>query len=133
MSGRVSPSTGRRYPLTMVCAVFRVARSTVYATPAARPAVTMGKRGPKTATSDAELVAAIRAVLAATPFHGEGYRKVRARLAHRGHAVGGKRVLPHASAPTPGPATPGATEWRPGARRHDHHDAAGRDVGHRGD
>jgi hypothetical protein len=55
MSGGVSPGTGRRYPLTMVCAVFRVARSTVYATPAARPNVTLGKRGPKTATSDAEL------------------------------------------------------------------------------
>ena len=93
MIGRVSPGTGRRYPLTMVCAVFRVARSTVYARPAARPAVTQGKRGPKTTTSAAELVAAIRAVLAATPFHGEGYRKVRARLAHRGLAVGGKRVL----------------------------------------
>jgi putative transposase len=39
------------------------------------------------------VVDAIRAVLAATPFHGEGYRKVRARLAHRGLAVGGKRVL----------------------------------------
>src|SRR6266852_4887614 len=93
MSGGVSPSTGRRYPLTMVCAVFRVARSTVYATPAARAAVTLGKRGPKTATSDAELVVAIRAVLAATPFHGEGDRKVRARLAHRGLTVGGKRAL----------------------------------------
>ena len=92
MSGGVSPGTGRRYPLTMVCAVFRVARSTVYATSAARPAVTLGKRGPKTVTSDAELVVAIRAVLAATPFHGEGYRKVRARLAHHGLAVGGKRV-----------------------------------------
>lgn len=51
------------------------------------------KRGPKTAVSDAEIVEGIRAVLAATPFHGEGYRKVRARLAHRGVAVGGKRVL----------------------------------------
>src|SRR5437867_3010121 len=88
MSGGVSPSTGRRYPLTMVCTVFRVARSTVYAAPSPRPAGTLGKRGPKTATSDAELVGAIRAVLAATPFHGEGYRKVRARLAHRGFAVG---------------------------------------------
>jgi putative transposase len=48
------------------------------------------KRGPKTAHSDAEVVEAIRAVLAATPFHGEGYRKVRARLAHRGLAIGGK-------------------------------------------
>jgi hypothetical protein len=35
----------------------------------------------------------VLSVLAATPFHGEGYRKVRARLAHRGFAVGGKRVL----------------------------------------
>jgi len=73
MSGGVSPSTGRRYPLTMVCAVFRVARSTVYAAPSPRPAGTLGKRGPKTATSDVDLVGAIRAVLAATPFHGEGY------------------------------------------------------------
>ena len=36
---------------------------------------------------------AIRAVLAACPFHGDGYRKVRARLAHRGLHLGGKRVL----------------------------------------
>jgi len=46
-----------------------------------------------TPVSDAALVAAIRAILAACPFHGEGYLKVRARLAHRGWAVGGKRVL----------------------------------------
>jgi putative transposase len=89
-----SPGTGRRYPLTMICAVYRLARSTVYA--AAAPPAPGGppaKRGPKTSVSDAELVAAIRAVLAACPFHGEGYRKVRARLAHRGWAVSGKRVL----------------------------------------
>ena len=91
----ISLGTGRRYPLTMICAVFRVPRSTVYRTTASAPAVPQfaAKRGPKTARSDAEVVAAIRAVLAATPFHGEGYRKVRARLAHRGLAIGGKRVL----------------------------------------
>jgi hypothetical protein len=43
--------------------------------------------------SDDEVLTAIRGVLQATPFHGEGYRKVRARLAHRGLAVSGKRVL----------------------------------------
>jgi putative transposase len=47
-----------------------------------------GRRSPawprKTRVSDREIVEAIQAVLAATPFHGEGYRKVRARLAHRG-------------------------------------------------
>jgi len=43
--------------------------------------------------SDGDLVEEIQAVLATCPFHGEGYRKVRARLAHRGRAVSGKRVL----------------------------------------
>jgi putative transposase len=90
----VSPSTGRRYPLTLICETWRVPRSSVYAatsppTPPAGP----GKRGPRPRVSDADVVAAIRAVLAASPFHGEGYRKVRARLAHRGVALSGKRVL----------------------------------------
>ena len=93
MKAQRSPGTSRRYPLTMICRVYRLARSSVYA---AVPAPTLdppGKRGPKTRVSDAALVAEIRAVLAACPFHGEGYRKVRARLAHRGRAVSGKRVL----------------------------------------
>ena len=85
MKGTVSPGTGRRYPLTMICATWRVPRSSVYVTVTAPPAgPPPGKRGPKTPTTDAAVVAAIREVLAATPFHGEGYRKVRARLAHRG-------------------------------------------------
>jgi len=58
--------------------------------PAPGPA---SKPGPKTRHSDADIVVAIRAILAACPFHGEGYRKVRARLAHRGLSLGGKRVL----------------------------------------
>jgi transposase InsO family protein len=89
-----SPGTSRRYPLTMICQVWRVARSSVYATAVPLgPAPVRGKRGPKTLVSDPDLVAAIRQVLSETPFHGEGYRKVRARLAHRGLAMGGKRVL----------------------------------------
>ena len=94
MKGRVSPGTQRPYPLTMVCEVYRVPRSSVYAAAttvtAAEPA---SKPGPKTLHSDAEVVEAIRAVLAVCPFHGEGYRKVRARLAHRGLQLSGKRVL----------------------------------------
>jgi putative transposase len=95
MRRAVSPGTGRRYPLTMICTVLRVPRSTVYLAMAAAPvaSVIRAKRGPKTAVSDGEIVTAIRAVLAATPFHGEGYRKIRARLARRGFAIGGKRVL----------------------------------------
>jgi hypothetical protein len=94
MKGRVSRATQRPYPLTLICAVYRIARSSVYAVvrPAPPPGPTT-KPGPKTRHSDGEVVEAIRAILAACPFHGEGYRKVRARLAHRGLPLGGKRVL----------------------------------------
>ena len=96
MSATRSPTTGRHYPLTQVCAVYRVPRSTAYTAAArttAAPASSGAKRGPKTPASDETLVAAIRAVLAATPFHGEGHRKVRARLRQQGHRVGRNRVL----------------------------------------
>ena len=94
MKGRVSPGTQRSYPLTMICAVYRVPRSSVYAAGAPPSSAARAKKpGPKTRHSDADVIEAIRAVLAACPFHGEGYRKVRARLAHRGLHLGGKRVL----------------------------------------
>jgi putative transposase len=94
MRAYVSRGTGRRYPLTLICQVFQVSRSSVYAAP--QPLASsrlLDKRGPKTRWSDAEVLAGIRAILAASPFHGEGYRKIRARLAHHGLAVSGKRVL----------------------------------------
>jgi hypothetical protein len=63
MSGTVSPGTGRRYPLTMICGVLRMPRSTVYVAMAPAPVgpIIRAKRGPKTALSDAEVVEAIRA------------------------------------------------------------------------
>ena len=42
---------------------------------------------------DADLLEAIRAVLAASPFHGEGHRKVWARLRHGGIRTSRRRVL----------------------------------------
>jgi transposase InsO family protein len=42
---------------------------------------------------DAALLAAIRDVLAASPFHGEGHRKVWARLRHRGILTSLRRAL----------------------------------------
>jgi transposase InsO family protein len=42
---------------------------------------------------DGDLLAAIRAVLAASPFHGEGHRKVWARLRHAGTRTSRRRVL----------------------------------------
>lgn len=93
MTTQTSPTTGRPYPLTMVCTVFRVPRATVYAQTAVTVDDAPGKRGPHTTGSDADLVAAIRTVLAETPFHGEGHRKVRVRLRALGWRVGKNRVL----------------------------------------
>ena len=43
--------------------------------------------------SDEALTTAIRGVLAASPFHGEGHRKVWARLRHAGTRTSLRRVL----------------------------------------
>jgi transposase InsO family protein len=102
--------------MAMICAVWRVARSSVYArrsedkrvdgdarnasqshdqdpgrdrsTPRFR-----GKRGPRTVVDDATLVEEIRAVLAASPFCTEGHRKVQVRLRPRGIWAGKNRLL----------------------------------------
>ena len=50
------------------------------------------ERGPVGAGTDEELVGHIRTVLAESPFHGEGYRKVWARLRHRGIRTAAERV-----------------------------------------
>ena len=83
----------------MVCETWRVARSSVYALrarlggPPEADRRQPGKRGPKTALSDEELVEEIQTVLKASPFLGEGHRKVKARLAAKGIRVGKNRVL----------------------------------------
>ena len=95
----MSPATDRAYSLTMVCEAWRVARSSVYALRASlggplKPDRRQpGKRGPKTALRDDELLQEIRTVLKASPFLGEGHRKVKARLAAKGIRVGKNRVL----------------------------------------
>ena len=57
-------------------------RSTIYAQQAAAKVVPLRpqRRGPKPKLADADLLTAIRADLAASPFTGEGHRKVWARL-----------------------------------------------------
>jgi putative transposase len=92
-----SPGTGRRYGLQRVCRLFGLARSTAYylkareaVPPELRPVPK--KRGPVGAATDEDLVGHIRRVLAESPFHGEGYRKVWARLRHRGIRTASERV-----------------------------------------
>jgi transposase InsO family protein len=117
MAEATSPATGRPYGVARVCRVWEVARSSFYAArqaaadgtgPTARPA----RRGPKPAISDQDLVTAIRADLARSPWTGEGHRKVWARLrAVDGIRVSRKRVLrlmrehallsPHRARPRP--------------------------------
>jgi len=98
MSRETSAETGKPYGLERVCRVLEIPRSTIYAQEQ-RQAVKVvplhpARRGPKPKVSDADLLAAIQADLAASPFTGEGHRKVWARLRIlRGIRVGRSRVL----------------------------------------
>ena len=81
MSGAQSISTRRAYGVQRVCRVWHCARSSVYARRQATPApAPCRRRGPVGAAPDDVLVAHVRRVLEASPFHGEGYRKVWAKL-----------------------------------------------------
>jgi len=78
-------------PMAVVCRVLGAPRSTVYAR---RQSKVPARPGPVTSVCDQDLLALIRLVLRASPFAGEGYRKVRARLRREhGVQVSGKRVL----------------------------------------
>ena len=97
MSTETSAVTGQRYGLERVCQVLEFPRSTIYAKRAAECrkviALRPKKRGPKPRVSDAGLLEAIRADLAASPFVGEGHRKPWARLRLAGLRVSRTRVL----------------------------------------
>jgi putative transposase len=92
MSKVASPVTGKPYGLAAVCRAWRVARSGVYRHNTPPPSAPR-RRGPMGALSDAALAAAINAVLSASPFHGEGHRKVWARLRYAGIRTSLRRVL----------------------------------------
>ena len=92
MSRVVSSVTGKPHGLAVVCRAWRFARSGVYRHQIS-PADTPRRPGPIGAMSDEALTAAIRAVLAASPFHGEGHRKVWARLRYAGTRTSLRRVL----------------------------------------
>jgi hypothetical protein len=93
MSRTVSSSSNQPYGVARVTSVWNLARSSFYS---ARRRVqhphSPQKRGPKV-RSDEELVAEIRELLAAPIFTGEGYRKIWARLRHKGVRTCKDRVL----------------------------------------
>ena len=97
MSAATSPGTGLAYGLRRVCAAWGMARSSFYAMTSGQHAKQppAKRRGPKPAISDQALLVAIEADLEASPWEGEGYRKVWARL----RVCRDIRVAPQAGAP----------------------------------
>jgi len=96
MSTSVSPSANKAYGILPVCRIWRISRATLYRQRQPRAAGQAGtgkRRGPPGPACDTDLVAAIRQDLADSPFHGEGYRKVWARLRYKGVRTSKRRVL----------------------------------------
>lgn len=80
MSQRTSPSTQQPYGRARVLRVWALPHSTFYAQRARRAQPATGRRGRTPILDDAALLAEIRGVIAESPFHGEGHRKIWARL-----------------------------------------------------
>ena len=93
MSLVTSPVTGKPYGLAVVCRFWRLARSGIYRHQAPPPDKPARRRGPMGPMSDDALTTEIRTVLNASPFHGEGHRKVWARLRCVGIRTSLRRVL----------------------------------------
>jgi hypothetical protein len=107
MSRTVSTSTQQPYGVARVVWLWNLARSSFYAAPKREQQPREPhKRGPKV-HSDAELVAAIRELLAEPVFTGGGYRKIWARLRYRDIRTSKDRVLRK-----PGPRMSGKCEGR---------------------
>jgi transposase InsO family protein len=93
VSRTVSPSSNQPYGVARVVMVWNLARSSFYAARQRQlHPQEANKRGPKV-HSDEELVAQIRQLLAESVFTGEGYRKIWARLRHKGIRTCKDRVL----------------------------------------
>jgi putative transposase len=85
MSQAGSISLRKPYGLQRVCRVWKIPRSTVYEHRARAARIPTSVRpGPAGPCSDPELAEQVRTVLLDSPFHGEGYRKIWAKLRFKG-------------------------------------------------
>ena len=94
MSQTVSPSTSRCYGLARVSRAWSVSRAGVYRflKGAPSPAIARRRPGPAGPCPDADLADHIRREIEASDFHGEGYRKLWARLRVAGVRSSPRRV-----------------------------------------
>jgi putative transposase len=93
MSRQVSPSTSRPYGILRVTRLWGRSRATLYRHRRCDQPGPRRRPGPVGPMPDETLVEAIRTLLAASPFHGEGHRKVWARLRFAGIRTSKRRVL----------------------------------------
>jgi hypothetical protein len=93
MSQTLSPSFARSYGLARVARVWDISRAGVYRILKGIQSHTILRRpGPIGACSDAELADHIRRRITGSSFHGEGYRKIWARLRVAGVRASPRRV-----------------------------------------
>ena len=93
MSQTLSPSLARCYGMARGARVWKISRASVYRSLKETPPNTIARRpGPVGACSDAELAEHIRQHIAASRLHGEGYRKLWARLRFAGVRTSPRRV-----------------------------------------
>ena len=93
MSRQVSPSAHRPYGVLRVTRVWGTSRAALYRHRRCDEPSLRRRPGPRGPMPDVALVEAIRQLLADSPFHGEGYRKVWARLRFAGIRTSKRRVL----------------------------------------
>jgi transposase InsO family protein len=93
MSRQVSPSTSRPYAVLRVTRVWGTSRATLYRHRRGDEPGPRRRPGPLGPLPDEALVETIRELLADSPFHGEGYRKIWARLRFAGIRTSKRRVL----------------------------------------
>ncbi len=92
MRATTSPSSGKPYGMARVCRVWGTSRATIYRGRVPARPEPRRRPGPVGPLPDAGLLERIRGVLSASPFHGEGYRKVWARLRYQGIRTSKERV-----------------------------------------
>lgn len=91
MSHAFSLSTKKSYGIQRVCEVWNIPRSTLYWRKTHGKST--ARRGPKGFFTDAALLQYILEELRQSPFHGEGYRKIHARLRNKEIRTSPKRTM----------------------------------------